>query len=268
MKKITTEELKQIQIEMIRKIDEFCRGNNINYSLYYGSLIGAIRHHGFIPWDDDIDIAMPRPDYNRFIEGFNGCYENLCVLAPEINLDFNSSFANVCDNRTILIEKYRKNRGIIKGVKIDIFPMDGTPDDAAEYEELRNRISNLSKILVIKKYKLPYLHPWSLLVSLIQKIKFYFTDWKSVQKQILTELHKYSYEEANYIDNVAYPVYYNERVPRDYFEKYIDVEFENIKLKAISNYEKLLHQIYGDYMELPPVEKRIPHKVEAYWKDK
>ena len=93
MRLISFEEHKKIQLSILRDIDVFCQKNQIKYFLAFGTLLGAIRHKGFIPWDDDIDIAMPRPDYNKFILSFNGMVDNLKVLAPEIDLDYYAPYA-------------------------------------------------------------------------------------------------------------------------------------------------------------------------------
>ena len=88
MKAILPEELNVIQLDILDDIHQFCVNNNIRYSLAFGSLIGAIRHHGYIPWDDDIDIMMPRPDYDVFINSFNGAYKHLVVAAPELDWNY------------------------------------------------------------------------------------------------------------------------------------------------------------------------------------
>ena len=97
MKEIGIDELKKLQVEMLVLIDEFCQHNNIRYSLSSGTLIGAVRHKGYIPWDDDIDIMMPREDYDRFVSTFNGAYGHLSLLAPEINCNYYAPYANVFD---------------------------------------------------------------------------------------------------------------------------------------------------------------------------
>lgn len=269
MRKIGLEERKKIQLDMMCMIDKYCRNNNINYTLYYGTLIGAIRHKGYIPWDDDIDIAMPRPDYMKFISGFNQYNKYYYVIAPEINLDFPPTYANVCDKRTILFEGGGKYRGIEMGIKIDVFPIDGIPNDENEYNLFRNRISELSDVIVVKKYNLPnIIHVRSFLYSLWRKLRYSYLSFRETQKSIINILKQYPYEESTIVDNVAYPVYRRERAPRKIFEEYIDVDFEGMKFRSVKEYDALLRQIYGDYMQLPPEEQRTQHHdVDCYWKD-
>ena len=101
-----------MQVDILAAVDKFCEQNNIRYSLSSGTLIGAIRHNGYIPWDDDIDLMMPRADYDRFISTFNGVVEHLSVMAPELNANYYAPYANVYDNRTHLNEGCNGHRGI------------------------------------------------------------------------------------------------------------------------------------------------------------
>lgn len=150
MRLISFEEHKKIQLSILRDIDVFCQKNQIKYFLAFGTLLGAIRHKGFIPWDDDIDIAMPRPDYNKFILSFNGMVDNLKVLAPEIDLDYYAPYANVYDTRTVLEEKGTSHLKFEIGVKIDVFPIDGVPTNKIVYCFVSSIMRFYNQILFIK----------------------------------------------------------------------------------------------------------------------
>ena len=126
MKRVTPEELKRIQLDLLQKTADFCEQNGLRYFLCGGTLIGAVRHKGYIPWDDDIDIAMPRPDYDRFINTFNKQENYYQVVSRENNHAYSYAFAKVYDNRTILQELHYK--GSTFGVYIDILPADGVKD--------------------------------------------------------------------------------------------------------------------------------------------
>lgn len=122
------EDVQNLQLGIIDKMDSFCLENNIRYFLAYGTLIGAIRHEGFIPWDDDIDVWMLRPDYDRFLEVFPAWAEKngLFLNSPSTARRYNRVFSKVCDSRTILVETDRRNE-FEEGAFVDVFPVDGLP---------------------------------------------------------------------------------------------------------------------------------------------
>ena len=144
MKTVTSEEQKAIMLDLLQKTADFCEKNNIRYFLCGGTLIGAIRHKGFIPWDDDIDISMPRPDYDRFISLFNKPENYYQVICMENNKKYGFPFAKVHDTRTFVDElQYAKDQF---GVYIDIFPIDGVGENEQVF-----RILRLRKLLHTKK---------------------------------------------------------------------------------------------------------------------
>ena len=143
MRIITSEELRKIQLDLLQKTADFCESNGLRYFLCGGTLIGAVRHKGYIPWDDDIDIAMPRSDYEKFISIFNRPQNYYQVMSFETNPDYAYAFAKVYDNRTILKELHYK--GTI-GAYIDVFPADAVKDAA----QIR-KIMLLHKVLNTKR---------------------------------------------------------------------------------------------------------------------
>jgi lipopolysaccharide cholinephosphotransferase len=128
MRTITSDELRSIQLDLLQKTADFCEANGIRYFLCGGTLLGAIRHKGYIPWDDDIDIAMPRTDYDRFCMTFNQPNSKYRVKSLSTHPDYNNAFAKVYDDRTMLKELHYK--GIHFGVYIDVLPVDGVKDSA------------------------------------------------------------------------------------------------------------------------------------------
>ena len=130
MKEISFEESKKIELDILLAVADFCDKHNLTYFLAYGTLIGAIRHKGFIPWDDDIDIQMPRADYDKLIATFE--HENLKLVAPGTPMSKHSC-VKIIDTRTVKKEPHLKYKAGYLGIDIDVFPIDGAPSDEAEY---------------------------------------------------------------------------------------------------------------------------------------
>ncbi|MBR4402109.1 MAG: LicD family protein [Flavobacteriales bacterium] len=269
MKTISFDEIKEIQLDILICVDKFCRDNNINYSLAYGTLIGAIRHNGYIPWDDDIDIMMSRNDYNRFLKAFNGTFKHLSLLSPELNWDYYAPYANVYDNRTLLKEGSNGHRGMNIGVKIDIFPMDIVAEEYEEYKKQLETNRDLNSKLYVKRtkvWKIIFKHPITGLKIIIKKILYAFRSYSSIQKQIASIGTRYTC--SNYIDCIVFPEIQDTRIDKSIFYEYVDAPFERMNAQIIKHYDVYLSKIYGDYMQLPPEENRIlHHDFEAYWID-
>lgn len=262
MKQLTLPEMHQLLLRMLECIHEYCIANNIRYSLGGGTLLGAIRHKGFIPWDDDVDIMMPRPDYERFLEGFQGKYEHYVLQHWKNDKDYPLLYAKVYDNRTCLVGgKY------IKGIYVDVFPIDGLPP--------------------VRKQKVYWC--WYRISSLFERIpmmSFGRMSWKQKMFTVITYpiwrfiptykfmgctekyLLKYPFESSEHAGCTLGNYGMAEFMVSDTFKKYIDVNFERLRLKAIAAYDEYLTKHYGDYMQLPPVEKRKPqHHFTCCWKD-
>lgn len=160
-KEIMLEELREIQLQMMDKIHEFCESHNIRYSLGGGTLLGAVRHKGYIPWDDDIDIMLPRPDYDRFIREFEGAYKDLNIQHLGNDDTCCIPFAKVYDNRTVLIEKHQRS-----GVYIDVFPVDGLPEEQyildyiGQWNKYIHKIQYTTKFYKLNNSKIKHIYFW------------------------------------------------------------------------------------------------------------
>lgn len=263
---ITFEELREVQLALIDKIDQFCRLHNLRYSLGGGTLLGAIRHKGFIPWDDDVDLMMPRPDYEFFIHHFTD--ENIKVQTLFNDSDMVIPFAKVYDDRTVLEEFYAKN-----GVFVDLFPIDGLPEEAEIDAYLEKQ--DYYRTFLQKIYE--YNHKKFLLYN--KKSNRYFTIFKywikhfsypSRQKciQEIQNLHlSYNFETSRYAGAIIGAYGKKEHMSKETFMTYIDLPFEDRKYMCIAAFDPYLRKHYGDYMQLPPIEKqKASHTFVAYWK--
>lgn len=262
----------EIQLEEKRILDEvvnFLNKNRIKYCLFGGTLLGAIRHQGFIPWDDDIDIAIPRPDYDKLqniIKNNNKLGNNLYFHSYELK-NLNMPFTKVY-NYNIEIFDWRYKDKYEKYLWIDIFPIDGLPSDEKENILLFKKRDRLKKIMMYRKMSIKYMFinkekVLKNIIKFIIKIIYSILPERLITSKII-ELNKNNYEDCEYAGNLVWGYGVKERMDKKIFEEYIDVEFEGSTFKGLANYDKYLTNIYGDYMTLPPVDKRITHNFEAW----
>ena len=266
MREITElSELKSIELEIMKKIHHFCTEHNIRYFLGYGTLIGAVRHGGFIPWDDDIDIYMPRPDYEKFIASFKEFGENndLCIASNRTKPYMCRNFAKVCDTRTIQYEpKYKDTEA--RGVFVDIWPLDGYPCNS-----LLRRIHWLKlylefAVLYASLTKLEYI-PKNQIMKRMLIICFRNLKSEKILEVFDRDTRKYPYDNSKWVVcSPAKPEYYK----KEWFEELKLMKFEDSEFYAPVKYDEYLTCRYGKYMELPPIELQKPHHViDTYWKD-
>lgn len=261
MKTININELKSIQIDLLQKTTDFCEKNGLRYFLCGGTLIGAIRHKGFIPWDDDIDIAMPRPDYDIFVKSFNESNNYFQVVDLTINSDYAYPFAKVYDNRTILKELHYP--GDTFGVYIDIFPADGVKNTGQI-----KKIMLLRKILNTKRANYYHRTVFKKIINTFGKLLLLPFSAHQIGKWMDNEARRYAFCSVPSAGLIANPLGLGEKVDKSVFDSDVYQEFEGHKYRVPVGYDTWLRSIYGDYMQLPPVEHRVTHHTfEAYWKD-
>ena len=269
VEQMSTEEVKAVQLSILVDVASFCQENGIRYFLAGGTLLGAIRHKGFIPWDDDIDILMPRPDYERFLRSFNNNTRKtapLKVSAYEIDSSYIYPFAKVCNTNTHLEEHTLYSYPL--GVHIDVFPIDGLPDDVRDSNRLFGKVKFLKHLYGLKVMKPRRGRSFHKeIIRAVGQLFLYLVSTKQLVANI-TELSKtYCYETSNHAGCVAWGYGKRERLKKAVFAEAIDVIFEGHTFRAPVGYDEYLVALYGDYMQLPPVEKRQSHHMfRAYWK--
>ena len=264
MKTINTEELKLILLDILKDIHQFCVANNIRYSIAYGTLLGAVRHKGYIPWDDDIDIMMPRDDYARFIKTYGNSIYRIADLSK--NPEYSLPFAKVEDSRTIMNEYVEGET--VYGAYVDVFPVDNVPNNVFKRKPFYWRMSfwralyNLKTIKTRKGRSL-----MKNLVLIVSHNVLRFVSKQDIARRISEMASTYMGNHTNYMGVVADPELYSYYVPSRFFDDYIELPFETLIVKSIKEYDRYLKAAYGDYMQLPPVEKRVSHHdYIAYWK--
>ena len=265
MIRMTREEEKQVQMDMLRAFVKFCDEHNLRYFLDAGTLLGAVRHDGYIPWDDDIDVGMPRADHDRFIElAKDGFGEHYKVLTPE---ESNYVMAKIIDTRTVVIE-FPETHRIVISVYIDLYPKDGLPDKSKKSYRVCKKVANLAVRYYFNK-KLIY--SWKKSGSIVKRTLAFFgrhlLTEKSKQKPLvkINKLaKKYAFDDSPYVATIIAGGMKN-CVPTSCLSTYIPHKFETETLNIPVGYDEYLKALYGDYMTLPPEEKRYVHNNEAYW---
>lgn len=249
-------QIKQISLELFKCFIKICEELNLNYYVLGGTLLGAVRHNGFIPWDDDIDVGMPRADYNIFMEKAQLFLPEYYFLQNYItDVEYTLGYAKIRDSRTAYIESLYSNQKINHGVFIDVFPLDYYPDSKFE------RFIFDKKLVVYDKRVRDTLnieHSVSLRAEIFSKIALI----------LLPDLHKVcakrdklmsSVKSSGTLANIYGAWRKKEYVPSEWFGDGTKLEFEGISVTGPKYYDKWLTQVYGDYMTLPPVEKRTTH---------
>ena len=266
MKKINLDELRKIQIEILDNIDDFCKKNNIKYWIDCGTLLGAIRHKGFIPWDDDIDIGMLREDYDKFLMLYNKNNTRYKLTALELDKHYYFQFGKVIDTETVLYEPDEKT-GIKTSVYVDVFVYDNAPDDDKKLTKMFNKRDFYNKFRIAQLQ--PNLYDKSSIRKRIMRfflnIYLKFLPKNYYTKKIINNSRKYINKESKRVGN--FTSFTRVAVDKKVFSSFILVTFENKKYPAPIGYKDWLKAFYGDYMKLPPKEKQISnHKFVAYYK--
>ena len=263
MKELSLREIQIGEFNILKTIAEICEREGFSYYIFYGTLLGAVRNSGFIPWDDDIDVIMPRDDYERLLKYLKVNSENikpLQLIHYTNNDNYIYPIARISDDRFKIEFDNIKDYGI--GLFIDIYPLDGCGQTVEEAKKCREKMA-LKKILVgigsINKFKKSTKNVFR---TIVKFIAFSFAKILGVHR-LIKELDETSarrkFDQYDYVGCLAWEVtgvgYYKKKMLQDY----IMLEFEGYKFRAPKYYNELLYEIYGNYMMLPPVEDRIAH---------
>ena len=267
MKTIGTEDLKKIQLEIARHIDLFCKKHGIRYFICGGTLIGAIRHKGFIPWDDDIDIMMMRDDYERFIcEYASEDKSKYNIFHHSLNDKYPYPYAKISDSETIFHEEIKESFEL--GVNIDVFPIDIVPEDTEIQNKMYRTAGKYMRIITLKR--LPMAKRRGIVknaVLFVSHLLLSFISFKTIVHKLGQNASKYRHTASSLCGVAVWGYGIREINDMSNYDKSIYMPFENIELPVPFGYDKYLHGIYGDYMQLPSKDKRMTHHhFQAYWK--
>lgn len=256
--------VQSIELEMFKFFHSFCIENSLTYYAVGGTLLGAVRHGGFIPWDDDIDLAMPREDYEKFVLLAKTCLPEYLDLLPN---PANLNILQLVDLRTkIRVGKIESN------VFIDIFPLDGYPNNRVMKFIHDKRILFYRMLCKLSVIDILEEHDRGLVENLIVKVTKLLKLNKLLNtKNLLDKLHgivkNYSFSKSINVGNVLGRYRNKEIVNKTIFGKPKLIKFEDFEINAPEYDKEYLTAIYNNFMELPPVDKRVAHNVEILDKD-
>ena len=262
-----------IIIDILREFIKICEENNLTYYCIYGTAIGAIRHQSIIPWDDDIDISMPRPDFDKFVDICSkndmGDYE---LITPHNTPNYPFYFYKFCLRNTTILE--HKDIPYVIGMYIDIFPLDGTADDINEayrlmrkYKKINNRLMAISTHNSFIEYMSLLLTPkhWGRFVykTIGLFCRRQYRNYLLNKMDTICKLH--NFDNAKYV--IQYDGVYGRRdiFPKKWFHGTKTFLFEGMNVNLPFCYDNYLRQIYNDYMQLPPEDQRKYHHDKVYF---
>ena len=269
MKELSLRELQLFCLQILKDVHRFCVDNNIKYSMQDGSLIGTARHKGFIPWDDDVDLVMPRPDYVRFCKSYRS--DRYKLLYPERDKECLVAFARVYDDTITVTRTVQPWCNRTVGVWIDIFPADGAYDDINRH----NRAYTQSRNLLVRSWRgrlaiadtfstnKSFTNNLKLLVRKMMPTRFFVSRVCQRASRIPFGSTKFWTQMTSMEDNSK------EHHRIETFEYCITMPFEDTEVLVMNGWEEVLRDKYNDYMQLTPVESRIPHSTSTkfYWVD-
>lgn len=268
MKKMDVRSVQRLQMEALHEVDRICRRHQLRYYLIGGTLIGAVRHKGFVPWDDDIDIAMLRPDYEAFLAVCREELEDRFFLQnATTDPYFYQSLTRICTEGTYINEGYSKHLPFHKGLYLDIFPLDPIPDSEKERKKHAREIRRWDKLIFYKScyvYDRGFLRTkWlgkKILQMLLAPVSF---SWIMDRKE--RAIRRFEHEDRQWICSTASRYPYEKQIhPVSRFGNPEYLEFEGERVPAPTDWHGYLQQVYGNYMKLPPEEQQKPEH-DAYW---
>ena len=260
-------EIQLMELDILVKFDTFCREHHLSYTLLGGTLLGAVRHSGFIPWDDDIDVAMPRPDYERFLqltEG-NGLGPGLSVISGDRDPAFSLPFAKVVDDNVFIAVDGRYHDSEGSNLWIDVIPLDGL---GVSYEGAKRTMDKA--VTCHKGIARATSVPWKMragehgitgYLKCFYRYIFRLVGFEHYKRKLIDLAKSNDFNASRYAAIVVWGQYgYGEIMDREKLLRFDEVEFEGHRFKRMGTWNDYLSGVYGDYMQLPPIEKRVcPH---------
>ena len=278
MQEMTNKEMQAVELEILKVLSNICEEQNLDYFLMYGTLLGAARHKGFIPWDDDLDIMMKRSDYDKLLKYLVEHEKELMpykLFSKVNNPEYPFMISRFCDTRYKYVANNEKDCGM--GLFVDIYPLDGAGHSWKEVKKKGNYFRFLSSMCFLASREhffvdhVEYSSKMSIkqtvikiplyLIAKVTGVEFWF-------KRLEKLKDKYKYDECEFVGPTTWQSDYRRDVmKKEWVDETIFVQFEDSKFRAPKRYKDVLKHKYGNYMEMPPVEKRVAtHDYKAYRK--
>ena len=262
-------ELQKCQFKILKEFIRVCKENNLQYYLVGGTCLGAVRHKGFIPWDDDIDVAMPRKDFEKFVTLQDKFKEKYFIQTYKTDKNFIYNYAKVRDSSTTYIENFYACHQFNHGVWSDVLPLDGMSYVDMPAKKLAKKVNHLwfdtyLMYLPSLKRKLRLKTLWKDIPLNIVAYLFFFLNVGHYRNKLIDKRNKkIDYDKAYLVGNICGTNPKKEAMPRVIFEEGTVGEFEGIEVILPKDYDKYLTLLFKDYMKLPPEDKRYGHHKHA-----
>lgn len=272
MRELSLREIQLGELQILKRLDEICKENGFKYFLAYGTLIGAVRHKGFIPWDDDVDVAMPREDYNRLIQYCIAHAEEMKpIVLKHWSVDKNYIYpiARLCDTRYKI--EYKDAVDYELGLFVDIYPYDGCGNSMQDARKIFKELGKARACAVVAGNNHFIFSKTSFWRNLIKYPMYLYAKMRGAG-YFVKKVDLMAQERADDTDRLIYCTIWgfdiNWAIPREVFDEALFVEFEGCRFPAPVRYDEWLRVTYNDYMQLPPESDRIAHHYyKAYKKD-
>lgn len=267
MRKLSLDEVKRLELDLLVYFDKICKKNKLSYFLCGGTLLGAVRHKGFIPWDDDIDVLVPRKDFEKLLRmSRHQKQDSRYRIISWKSGDSPYPFIKLVDTKTVVKEKYYDEKYKIN-IWIDVFPLDGMPDDdkyikrtfrkswfyrTILFASISEKGKGVTFIARIAKF---------FLIPICKRIS---NKWLCDKINYISSRH--DVESSPYVGGFLWGYGPQEKMPKSFLNP-VDVEFEGHVFPAPECWDYYLSQLYGDYMTLPPKEKQEFHDFDAWIMD-